>query len=75
MDDFKFCVLAAGNAHRSEINIVKMFVSCLNPEVFREEMYSCAFETLVGVMAETIHESANYRDIIEISDRRHMFQL
>ena len=45
-----------------EKEIVKMFVSGLNPEVFREEIYS-AFETLVDVMAETRHELANYRDI------------
>ena len=38
-------------------------VNGLKPEVFR------AFETLVGVMAETRHELENYRDIIEISER------
>ena len=52
-----------------EKEIVKMFVSGLKPEVFREEIYSRAFETLVDVMAETRHELANYRDIIEISER------
>ncbi len=54
VEDFKFWVLAAGNAHRlPEKEIVKMFVSGLKPEVFREEIYSRAFETLVDVMAET----------------------
>ena len=33
-----------------EIEIVKVFVSGLKPEVFREEIYSRAFETLVDVM-------------------------
>ena len=46
-----------------------MFVSGLKPEVFREEIYSRAFETLVDVMAKTRHELANYRDIIDISER------
>jgi len=46
-----------------------MFVSGLKPEIFREEIYSRAFETLVDVMAETRHELANYRDIMEISER------
>ena len=40
-EDFKFWVLAAGNDHR--LPIVKMFVSGLKPEVFREEIYSRAF--------------------------------
>ena len=52
-----------------EREIVKMFLSGLKQEVFREEMYSRAFETLVDVMAETRHAFANYRDIIEISER------
>jgi len=70
VEDFKFWVLAAGNAYqRPEKEIVKMFVSGLKPEVFREEMYSRAFEKLVDIMAETRHEFANYRDIIEISER------
>jgi len=51
------------------VKIVKMFVSGLKPEVFREEIYSRAFETLVDVMAKTRHELANYRDIVEISER------
>ena len=41
----------------------------LKPEVFREEIYYRAFETLVDVMAEIRHELANYRDIMEISER------
>ena len=41
----------------------------LKPEVLREEMYSRSFETLVDIMAKTRHELANYRDIIEISER------
>ena len=39
-----------------------MFVSGLKPEVFREEIYSRAFETLVDVIAETRHELFNYRE-------------
>ena len=69
---FKFWVLAAGNAHRiPEKEIVKMSVrkTSLKPEVLREEMYSRSFETLVDIMAKTRHELANYRDIIEISER------
>jgi len=58
------------NSHRLHENeIVKMFVSGLKTEVFLEEMYSRAFETLVDVMAETRHELANYRDFIKISER------
>ena len=64
VEDFKFCVMAAGNDHRPPQKvIVKMYKSGLKPEIFREEIYSCAFETLVDVMAETRHELANYRDI------------
>jgi len=40
----------------SEKEIVKIVVSGLKPEVFREEIYSRTFETLVDVMAETRHE-------------------
>ena len=70
VEDFKFWILAAGNAHRlPQKEIVKMFVSGLKLEVFREEIYSRAFETLVDVMAEIRHELAKYRDIIEISER------
>ena len=70
VEDFKFWVMAAGNAHRlPEKEIVKMFISGLKPEIFCKEIYSCAFETLVDVMAETRHELANYWDIIEISER------
>ena len=70
VENFKFWVLSAGNAHRlPEKEIVKMFVSGLKPEVFREEIYFRAFETLVDVMDETRHELANDRDIIEISER------
>jgi len=70
VEDVKFWVLAAGNSHRlPDKEIVKMFVIGLKQEVFREEIYSRAFETLVDVMAETRHELANYRDIIEISER------
>ena len=70
VEDFKFWVLLAANPHRlPEKEIVKMFVSGLKPEVSCEEIYSRAFETLVDVMAKTTHELANYRDIIEISER------
>ena len=45
VEDFKFWVLEAGNAHRLlEKEIVKMFMSGLKPEGFREEIYSRAFE-------------------------------
>ena len=41
VEDFKFWVLVAESAHRiPEKEIVKMFVSGLKPEVFREEIYS-----------------------------------
>jgi len=41
VEDFKFWVLAAGNAHRSpKKEIVKIFVSELKPEIFREEINS-----------------------------------
>ena len=65
VEDFKFWVLVAENAHRlPEKEIVKMFVSGFKPEVFREEMYFRAFETLVDVMAEARHELERYsRDL------------
>ena len=70
VEDFKFWVMAAGNAHRLPAKeIVKIFVSGLKPDIFREEIYSRSFETLVDIMAETRHELSNYRDIIEISER------
>ena len=37
VEDFKFWVMAAGNAEKE---IVEMFVSGLKPEIFREEIYS-----------------------------------
>ena len=46
-----------------------MFVSGLKPEIFCEEIYSRTFEILVDVMVETRHKLANYRDIIEISEK------
>ena len=52
-----------------EKEIVKFFVNGLKPDIFREEIYSSSFETLVDVMAETRHELSNCRDIIEISER------
>ena len=70
VEDFKFLVLAAGIAHRlPDKEIVKMFVSGLKPEVFGEEIYSRAFQTLVDVIPEIRHELANFWDIIEISQR------
>jgi len=72
VEDFKFWALVAGYDECSsdpEKEIVKIFVSGLKPEVFREEIYSRVFETRVEVIAETRHELANYRDIIEISER------
>ena len=70
VEDFKFWVMAAGNAHRlPEKEIVNFFVSGLKPDIFREEIYSRSCKNLVDVMAETKHELSNYRDIIEISDR------
>ena len=70
MEDFKFWVFAAGNAHRfPKTEIVNIFVTGLKPEIFREEMYSRSFETLVDIMDETRHKLVKYRDIIEISER------
>ena len=46
-----------------------MFVSGLKPEVFLEEIYSHAFETLLDIMAETRHELAINRDIMEIPEK------
>ena len=46
--------------------IVKMIVNGLKPEIFRQEIYLRSIDTLVDV---TRHELANYRDIIEISER------
>jgi len=67
VEDFKFGAMAAGNGHRlPEKEIVKMFVSGLKPEIFCEEIYSRAFETLVDVMAETRHELTNYRNNMEV---------
>ena len=66
MEDFKFWVLATGNAHRiPEKEIVKMFVSGLKPEIFREEIYSRSFKTWVDVMVETRYELSNHWDINE----------
>ena len=40
MEDFKFWVLAAGNARLlPEKEIVKIFVSGIKPDIFREEIY------------------------------------
>jgi len=58
------------SAHRlPEKETVRMFVSGLNPEIFRKEIYSWSFETLVDVMAKTRHELSSYRDIVQISER------
>ena len=68
VEDFKFWVMVAGNAHRQppDKEVVKRFVSGLKPDIFREEICSRSFETL-DVMVETRHELFNYRNIIEIS--------
>jgi len=63
-----FQVLGLSSGECSSAPKMKMFVCGLKPEVFRE-VYSRAFETLVDVMADTRHELANYRDIIELSER------
>ena len=48
---FNLWVLVAVNAHRHpEKDIVKTFISGLNPEVYHEEIYSRAFETLADLM-------------------------
>jgi len=65
LEDFKIWILAAGNFHRLPEKDIVIFLS----EIFREEIYSRSCETLVDVMAETRHKLANYRDIIEISER------
>ena len=41
----------------------------LKPDVFREEMYSRSFDTLVDVIREAREELSTYRDILEISER------
>ena len=70
VEDFKFRVMAVGNAHRlSEKEIVNFFVSGLMPDIFREKIFSPTCENVVDVMAKTRHELSNYCDIIEISDR------
>ena len=67
VEDFKFWVMAAGNAHRiPEKEIAKLFVSGLKPDIFREEIYARSCESLVDVMAETRNELSNYRKIIDI---------
>jgi len=61
--------MEVGNDHRlPEKEIVNMFVSGLKSVIFREKIYS-AFETPVDVIAETRHELANYRYIMEITER------
>ena len=44
-------------------------MGALNPDVFREEMYSRTFETLEDVIREAREDLSNYPDILEISDR------
>jgi hypothetical protein len=46
VEDFRFCVNAAGRAHRlPEKEIAKMFVTGLKSDLFREEIYSRSCET------------------------------
>ena len=60
----------AGLAHRiPENEIVKCFVNRLNPEIFKEEMFSMSCDTLVEVMAATRADLATNRDILEISEQ------
>ena len=60
----------AGRTHRlPDKEIAKCFVSGLKPDVFREEMYSRAFDTLEDVIREAREDLSTYRDILEISDR------
>ena len=69
VEDFKFWVMA-GLAHRiPENEIVKCFVNRLNPEIFKEEMFSMSCDTLVEVMAATRADLATNRDILEISEQ------
>ena len=69
VEDFKFWVMAAGNAHRlPEKEVVKIFWVVSSRRYF-EAIYSRSFEILMDVMAETRHELDNYRDFIEISER------
>ena len=70
VEDFRFCVNAAGRAHRvPEKEISKIFVSWLKPDLFREEIYTTRCETLQESMDESRAELATYRDIFEITDR------
>ena len=63
VEDFKFW--QQGILIGSQEKIIKMFVSGLKLEVFREDIYYRTFETLVDVMADTRREWVNYRDLIE----------
>ena len=70
VEDFKFWLMEAGNAHRlPEKEIAKIFVSVLKPDIFCEKIYSRSCESLVDVVVETRHELSKYRDIMEIFDR------
>ena len=62
------CWLLGMLSSAPEKEIVKIIVNGLNPDIFRQDIYSRPFETLVNVMDETRHDLTNYRDIIEISN-------
>jgi len=53
VEDYSFWMNAAGGIHHlPEKEIAKYFVSWLKPDVFREEIYPLAFETLHDVIRE-----------------------
>jgi hypothetical protein len=53
VEDFKFWMKVAGDTHKiPDKEIVKIFVNGLKPEIYRDEIYSRACETMVHVINE-----------------------
>jgi hypothetical protein len=64
MDDFKFWLKAAGDHHSiPEKEVVKIFVSGLKPELFRDEIHSRACENMRNVINEAREELATYKKV------------
>jgi len=78
VEDFRFFdywVNVAGRSHRHpEKEISKCFVTGLEPESFREEMYSRTFENSDDVIREAREELSTYRDILEVSDHVKIYE-
>jgi len=71
VDDFKFWLKAAGDRHRiPEKEKVKIFVSDLKPELFRDEIDSRACENRRNIFNEAREELATYRELLDITERR-----